>query len=86
MKRKSTDLDPPRKREKSSKSSKKKNKERTSKKVKNESSRNQAPKETEDAKSHKMLKEIKREVNMESPSGSRSPLSNLSSVRFWSYY
>jgi len=76
-KRKSTDLDPPRKRDKSSKSHKKKNKEKMSKK---ESARNQAPKDSADAKSHKMLKEIKREVNMESPSGSRSPLSNLSSL------
>ena len=77
-KRKSTDLDPPRKRDKLSKSHKKKNKEKISKK---ESARNQAPKDSADAKSHKMLKEIKREVNMESPSGSRSPLSNLSSVK-----
>ncbi|CAG5102413.1 Oidioi.mRNA.OKI2018_I69.chr1.g289.t1.cds [Oikopleura dioica] len=87
VKRKSTDLDQPRKREKSSKSSKKKSKEKSSKKSSSFHNSNSSKSESRngrsggsDSKSHKMLKEIKREINMDSPSSSRSPLSNISQL------
>lgn len=66
VKRKSTDQDPPKKRDKTKKKDSKKKAIRKSSENVNQT--------------HKILKEIRREVNLDTPSSSRSPLANISQV------